>query len=529
MRYICFSDKLTEKSLYFLVQKNHQGPFHLNVEKEKVFERILSGDYPRREIKDSIYKLAMDSGVKNDFVFKNIELIENKNTFFLVAGHQLNLMLGPAFYLTKIISLIQFTRYFQTHYPHYTFIPLFWLATEDHDLKEISENYLFGKKIIVNIDIEYFNASAGDLPPGGFLKSLKENLNDFRWNEEQQKWINFFLHIYEHSRNLTQATAKILYELFGDDGLLVLDARHSTLKNHALPILELEINDQLILNALNDVKLSSPLSEWPVNPRDINLFYFLEGKRKRISLKENERNKPDVFYPENKDDFLKEIRTFPEKISPNVLMRPLYQQKILPSVAYVAGPSESDYWTQMLPVFNQLDIPFPVLILRPQYIFVHQRFHKFFDSHNIGYLQLVDYEKDKLIRLLIKHQLPEHYILDLKNHLHADINNLMDFAQKTDSSLYQYLVSEKTKMMDQVLQIREKLIRSVKKKNEETLNKFNKIYDKIFPYGMPNERMISSFEILSEINLKSLFLSNSEISDIVKNSEKYAFVFTVNE
>jgi bacillithiol biosynthesis cysteine-adding enzyme BshC len=406
---------------------------------------------------------------------------------------------------------------------------LFWLASEDHDLKEISENYLFGKKIIINIDKEYLNTSAGDLPTSVFLKSLKESLSDFRWNEEQQKWINFFINFYEHSRNLSQATAGILYEIFGNDGLLVLDARHSSLKKFALSTFEKEINDQLIYNTLNEFRQLSPLSEWPVNPREVNLFYYYEGKRKRISFNAKEKENSDIFFLKNKEIFLEEIRTFPENISPNVLMRPLYQQKILPCVAYISGPSEADYWTQMLPVFNQLDIPFPVLILRPQYIFVHQLSHKFLSSHDIGYSQLVDDEKEKLMRLLIQHQLPEHLIVELKNHLHADINNLMDYAQKMDFSLYQYLESERTKMMNQVLQIQEKFIRSVKKKNEETLNKFSKIYNKLLPSGMPNERLISSFEILSDINLNSLWLANAELSDILKHSNKYSYVFIINQ
>lgn len=527
MRYICFSDKLTEKSLYFLVQKNHRGPFHLKVEKEKVFDRVLTGNYPRREIKDSVYKLAKDSGVNNDLVFKNINLIENKNTFFLVAGHQLNIMLGPAFYLTKIISLIQFTRHFQTHYPQYTFIPLFWLAAEDHDLKEISENYLFGKKIILNIDKEYLHTSAGDLPPKAFLNSLKENLADFRWNEEQQKWIFFFLNIYEHSGHLTEATARILYELFGHDGLLVLDARYPPLKKFALSIFDREINEQIIYNTLYELRNANPTMEWPVNPREINLFCIHEGKRKRLSFNEKEKHKPEVLFPENKEVFLQEIKNAPEKISPNVLMRPLYQQKIIPCVAYVAGPSEADYWSQMIPVFDKMNIPFPVLILRPQYIFVQQASHQFLSSRHIEYAQMVDDEKDKLIRSLIQHQFPEHYFLQVQNHLDADFGNLMDFAKETDFSLCQYLESEKTKMINQVLQIKEKLIRTVKKKNEETLNKFNKIYDKLFPSGMPNERLISSFEVLSDVNLKSLRLSKDELSDILMHSDKFSYVFLI--
>jgi bacillithiol biosynthesis cysteine-adding enzyme BshC len=528
MHHICFSDKFIDRSPYFHLQKNRPGHFHLNIQNEKVFERVLTGDYPRKEIKNSIDNLAKESGVKKEVVFKNIEIVENRNTFFVAAGHQLNIMLGPAFYLTKIISLIQFTRHIQSQYPEYTFIPLFWLAAEDHDLKEISENYLFGKKFIIEIDKEYDNTPAGDLIPGAFLKSLKESLAGFRWNEDQKKWLNFFIHVYDHSRNLTQATTAILYELFGDNGLLVLDARHSSLKKYALSIFEREINEQLIFNTLNQFKYLNPLPEWPVNPREINLFYIHEGKRKRISFNAKEKDRTDVFIPENKVNFLEEIRTFPEKISPNVLMRPLYQQKILPCVAYVAGPSEADYWTQMLPLFEQLNIPFPILILRPQYIFVNQAFHKFLFSHNISYSQLVDVEKEKLMRLLIQHQLPEHYFIQLKNHLHADMNNLMDFAQKMDFSLYQYLESEKTKMTNQVLQIQEKLVRSVKKKNEDTLNKFSKIYDKLLPSGMPNERLISSFEILSELNLKNLWLTNAELSDIFKHSDRFSFVFLIN-
>lgn len=528
MRFISFSDKHTEKYLYFLAQ-NIQGPFHLMPQKEKIFEHVLTTDYPRKEIKESIYKLAKESGVKNDVVFKSIDLIENKNTFFLVAGHQLNIMLGPAFYLTKIISLLQFTRQFQSQYPEYTFIPLFWLAAEDHDLNEISENYLFGKKIILNIDKEYLNSSTGDLPPIAFLNSLKENLADFRWTEEQQKWINFFFNIYERTSNLTEATARILYELFGHDGLLVLDPRHSSLKKYALSLFDLEIKDQIIYNTLYELRNASPLMQWPVNPREINLFYFHEGKRKRVSFNEKEKHKHEVLFRENKEIFREEIKNSSEKISPNVLMRTLYQQKIIPCVAYVAGPSEADYWSQLIPVFHRMNIPFPVLILRPQYIFVQQASHQFLSSHhNIEYAQMVNEEKDKLIHSLIQHQFPEHYFLHLQNHLDADFGNLIDFAKKTDFSLCQYLESEKTKMINQVLQIKEKLFRSVKKKNDETLNKFKNIYDKLFPSGMPNERLISSFEILSGVNLKSMELSNDELSDILMHSDRFSYVFLIN-
>ena len=277
---------------------------------------------------------------------KNIELLKLENTFTITTGHQLCLFAGPLYFFYKIVSTLNLCDQLTQKYSKNNFVPVFWMASEDHDFHEINHIDLFGKKI------EWRSNQSG--PVGEF------NLNDFHivleelkiivgTNKHAEEIIQIFEKAYLGSNNLADATRYIINEFFGKYGLVIIDGNNKDLKNKLIPFIKKDNIKNGFFNCIND-DTNNLMKNYHAQAfvRKNNFFKLSSGERKLIVDKNSE----------------KEIEQFPERFSPNVLLRPLYQELLLPNVAIVGGGSEVAYWLQLKSAFNQENIPFPILVIR---------------------------------------------------------------------------------------------------------------------------------------------------------------------
>lgn len=352
----------------YLAQKDSVKPFYQYAPSLDSFAAIIE---QRKKIPS--YRKVLTSSLQNQYgelstihslVKDNIKLLNNENTFTVTTGHQLCLFTGPLYMIYKIISTINLALALKEKYPAYHFVPVYWMASEDHDFEEINHIHLFNKKIVWNLKA---SGSSGELPTETIADVLK-NLKDIIGDTDQAKHIeHLFEKCYLFNANLADATRALMNELFGKYGLVTVDGNDAQLKNIFIP----QMQDELLNQPGNkNITATSKLLESQryksqVNPRNINLFFLEEGVRERIVQSptgEYEVVNTDLKF--SKEFLIDLLHKQPERFSPNVIMRPVYQETVLPNLAYVGGPGEISYWLQCKSLFDHFTIHYPALIMR---------------------------------------------------------------------------------------------------------------------------------------------------------------------
>jgi bacillithiol biosynthesis cysteine-adding enzyme BshC len=279
-----------------------------------------------------------------------IELLADKNTFTVTTGHQLNIFTGPLFFIYKIITVINTCKWLKVKYPQYNFIPVYWMASEDHDYEEIKSFRLYGQTYTWETKQ---SGAVGRFDPSSIGPLLDKIPGD----------ITTFRNAYLKQKSLAQAVRSYVNEFFSADGLLVLDGDDAVLK----ALFKNVIHDDLFGNkpkALVDEatqRLNGLGYHTQVNARDINLFYLDGTTRARIEKSGDTFQIVDTDIRFSGKEMEKMVADHPERFSPNVILRPLYQEVILPNVGYVGGPAEVIYWLQLKSLFDHYKVPFPIV------------------------------------------------------------------------------------------------------------------------------------------------------------------------
>ncbi|MEY3646967.1 MAG: hypothetical protein RL127_1675 [Bacteroidota bacterium] len=277
----------------------------------------------------------------------DIACLGNENTFTVTTGHQLNLLTGPLYVIYKLVSTINLARKLQQAYPEFKFVPVYWMATEDHDWDEINHLHLFGKT--------YTCTSAQTGAVGRFhTEDLAEMLGQL------PSGIPLFKDAYQSSQTLTEAVRKYIHALFGETGLVCIDADDARLKGLMNKVMEADVLQRAHQKSVADTdeKLVSLGYKPQIHAREINFFYMKGDLRERIEYSNGNYHVLNTDIRFSEETMTAEIANHPEHFSPNVVLRPLYQEIILPNLAYLGGPAEVGYWFQLKSVFDLHQVPF---------------------------------------------------------------------------------------------------------------------------------------------------------------------------
>ena len=307
----------------------------------------------------------------------NVKSLADKSTFTVCTGHQLCLFTGPLYFIYKILSTINLAEELQRKYPDNKFVPVYWMASEDHDFEEINHIRIFGKTISWSKEEATGNeaTSAGKIETKSLQRVFAELTRQIGAETKAKAFIGRLSAIYLGSDNLAQATRSLANDLFGSYGLVIMDADDSRFKKEFAPILFDDVFNNTNVNLVNESiqKLMDIGIKPIVNPRPINVFYLTEKFRQRI-----EKNNDGNFSIVNTDlvftaeQLKSELEQHPERFSPNVVLRSLYQEKTLPNIAYVGGAGELSYWMEYKKMFERHNVFFPILMLRNSILFVDE-------------------------------------------------------------------------------------------------------------------------------------------------------------
>lgn len=424
---------------------------------------------------------------KFPLVKSNVDSIAHANTFTVTTGHQLCIAGGPSYFIYKIISTIKLASELKTNYPQYNFVPVYWMASEDHDIDEINHVHVYGQKLIWETKEQ---GASGRLKTDSTSKFLEELIDLFK-NESYGNEVALLLNeAYANHSTLAEATRSFVLSLFGNQGLVVVDADSAPLKKLFSTIIRDELDEQASSSIVG--KTSARLEKHykiQVNPRDINLFYLDDQLRTRIVRDDHQNFKvlqTDLKF--NRDFFLDLVDKQVERFSPNVILRPLYQEKILPNLAYIGGPGELAYWLQLKDLFDHYSVSYPVLVPRNNAVILPSKSLDKFTK--LGFFEKDVFRNfDDLVREWLAGQeeiAPE--IEEAKKKLKDIYAGLEEIFLAADPTLAPSVQAEMQKGINGLDNLEKKGNVALKRKHEVALTQIQSLLDKVNPHQIPQER-----------------------------------------
>jgi len=469
----------------------------LNNFKAQIAEKQSSFSQNSREVLLKSLKNQYESLNKSDLTTQNIELLANENTFTITTGHQLNLFTGPLYFLYKIISTINLTKELKAEYPEYDFVPIYWMATEDHDFDEINYFNFKGKKVQWSRES---SGAVGHLNTEGLDKVLKVFTADLGFGENANYIKQLFKSAYLEHDNLADATRFLANELFGSLGLVIIDADDNDLKSQFIPYAEQELVGNTSFDRVTETnnKISHLGYKVQVNPREINLFYLKENLRERIIFENDTYKVVDNDISWSKSEMLEHLKEAPERFSPNVIMRPLYQEVILPNLCYIGGGGELAYWLQLKSNFEAVNVPFPMLLLRNSVLIKTEK-----QSAKLSKLDLTINELFAKQNALVNAQVKKLSKIDIdftpqKEHLQNQFKALYKLAEETDKSFLGAVAAQEKKQLKGLTNLEKRLLRAQKRKLSEQISRITEIQNQLFPSQSLQERNTNFSEFYLE-------------------------------
>ncbi len=433
-------------------------------------------------------------------VSSNIESLLHENTFTITAAHQPCLFLGPLYNIYKIASIISLSNKLVAESPGHHFVPVFWLGSEDHDVEELSHTYINGKRI----DWAHGNSGASGKWNTASMKTAVDELKVLSVATEITSLIEEGIKRYNTFGKFTQY---FVNEIFKEHGLVVLDGDNKALKQSFSSFIKEEVLNQRAVEVLKPtIDFLEANYKAQAKPRDINFFYLGENYRERIVYNNTsqrfEINNTTLSF--SKTEMEQEIENHPERFSPNVIYRPLYQEFTLPNLAFTGGAGELSYWLELKLLFEHYKVNYPLLCLRSSAFVITEAIQKKLDKLN---LTVEDFRGD--VELLINRFVKQSMNADLnlaaeKQKLEELFASVSAKAEAADVTLKQSAATEKQKALTALENLEAKMLKAEKRKQETSVNQIRAVHATLYPEGTLQERRENFIPFYS-----SQFISNS--------------------
>lgn len=429
-----------------------------------------------------------------DAVRENIDALEGAETFTVCTAHQPALLTGALYFPYKILHAVRLAQHLQEQHPESRFVPVYYLGSEDNDLEELGTFRYGGKRY--TWDGSGQNGAVGRMktdslqplledffkvlgPPGPHLDRLKGLITD----------------AYTPGRTIAEGTRILVNALFGEFGLVVIDADEPQFKRAVM---------QPFLDDLREHKPYDIVTEQTrkleehyhsqAYPRPVNLFYLQDGVRERIEKQGEQWVTVDGKKTWNEGALMTELDSHPERFSPNVILRGLMQETILPNVAFIGGGSELAYWLQLRSLFDYYGVPYPAVVLRQSVQWIEGSTEALRKKLGIS-LQDAFKKSEDLLRQLITNEEGEPWKLSAETErLQQLLQAVEGKASAMDATLAAAARSAATAMGKKLAALEKKMYRAEKRKHTELTDRIDRLHAELLPYGGLQERTMTFLE-----------------------------------
>ncbi|MEE9371772.1 MAG: bacillithiol biosynthesis cysteine-adding enzyme BshC [Saprospiraceae bacterium] len=456
---------------------------HIESFQEAIAQR-KNHDVDRRLLADVLLQQYSKNNPSKNIISK-IKSLENSNTFTITTAHQPVLLLGPLYMVYKILSTISLCNSLKKHYPEYNFVPIFVSGGEDHDLDEVATMHIFNKDITWHSNQ---TGSVGRMKLDGIEKVIDQVSGLFGQTPFATELSNIIKQSFSAANSYGEFNTNLYKSLFSDLGLIVLNMDDEKLKERFLPYAIKEIEDKISHKEVTSTqeKLAEKGIKAQAHVRDINLFYLTKGSRERIIEIDKNYAIGDQKY--SKEELINLLKQNPGAVSPNVVMRPIYQEIILPNLAYVGGGGEIAYWLERKSQFEKFNVSYPILVRRNSALIVASGVQK--QMNKLG-LEVSAYFKSQhdLTKYYLSQNTESDYSLSQESgELQSFFNDLARKVKIVDPSLEKYTLAEGAKQLKVLKNISGRMTKAAKVKNEIHLKKLENIKLRLFPLGTMQER-----------------------------------------
>ena len=448
----------------------------------------------------------------------NIDLLGNENTVAIVTGQQVGICSGPLYTIYKTLTAIKLAEQLSAQYPDYNFVPVFWVENEDHDFEEINKlnvlnpggdlqtiEYLFGGK-----PLERNPGPVGSMVLDGFIDGFFDRLqSQLQESEFKAALFNELRGFYRPGTALGPAFVGLMNQMFEDSGLVFLNPSYAELKNILKPIFQKEIAGMSKTSQIV-IETSAGLEEHyhaQIKAKSINLFMLHKGGRYLIEPRENDYSLKGTRQFFSKEELSTLVENSPEVISPNVVLRPICQDAILPTIAYVGGPSEVAYFAQLKPVYESFGVQMPVIYPRASVTILEEKVKNILEKFQVGFTEIWSDLDPLLVR--IAEQVSEVKVDALFEQLHTLFHEAVAESrfgiQQIDPTLSGAIDSTLSRIDAQLNVLKEKTQSAQQRRQEVTIKQIQKVAANIFPK--------SNFQ---EIEFNVVYYMNKYGPDFVK-------------
>jgi bacillithiol biosynthesis cysteine-adding enzyme BshC len=453
----------------------------------------------------------------------NIDLLYNDNTLAVVTGQQVGLFTGPLYTIFKTLTTIKLVQQLNARFPDYQFVPVFWLEGEDHDYEEVSSIRLINKsndliKLDYRLSDDDQNRNLGAVGVLEFEDSIEQFLQSVEQAIPDTEFKPKVFHLFRTAYQMTfnRAFVHLMNDLLEDSGLIYIDPNDPEIKKLLVPVFrrELETTPRLCQMVIDQSAELEKQYHAQVKPKPINLFLFQNKGRYLIEPRaEGGYSLKGTRKHLTKEELDTIVESSPGMLSPNVVLRPICQDWLLPTAAYVAGPSEIAYFAQLRPLYHEFNVPMPVIYPRASATIIEGRVNKVMERFS---LQITDFFQDvELIKRRVAEESLNVNLEELFGGTTATIDEsllrMRGALESVDPTLLGALENASTKVKYQIDGLREKTIVAQKRKSEVVLRQVDKAALHVFPESVFQERSLNVLHFLNRYGLEFLRWLQSEL------------------
>ncbi len=490
-------------SRYEQVASYYSGDYRSMDERIEAVRRARS--HPRNEVADTLLDQNARWGL-DESTRANIERLRHTDTAAVVTGQQVTLFTGPLYTVYKIITTLQLARQLSAE-AGAPVVPVFWLQGEDHDFEEMASVSLLQDQETVTLRYPE-ETGAGVSPVGrmrfssaieGLIAQLDEWLPA---TDYKAALLERVAEAYHPGATFLDAFVRLIKVFFPDSGLIFLDPSDVRLKQLSVPLFRKAVLERdSLYERLEAVSRRLETSyHAQVHVRPLNLFLFEGGGRYALIDEPNGPAAPGAGLQFSEADLLERIESRPETFSPNVLLRPLMQDSLLPTAAYVGGPGEIAYFAQLGAAYEWADLRMPLLYPRAGVTLVESRIRSLMERYHLGFDRL-DRDPERHFRRLVLSQMAVDIEAEFESaagNLEGVLSGLQSVIEKIDPTLVRSAESTRAALEKELFRLRDRVVKAEKRRHEEIRGQIDRIHAHLLPQGIPQERLISPLYYLNK-------------------------------
>lgn len=424
-----------------------------------------------------------------DAVRQSVEELAKSDTLTVTTGHQLNALGGPAYFVYKIAHTVALARSLERNRPGLRVVPVFWMASEDHDFAEIATVANFKESFSLE---QTHKGAVGRMPASGLSELAKAFIDSTGGNADSTGSMLVQL---GKQATLADATRVLVDQLFGRYGVVVLDADDSRLKGLFTEIMREELLNETAYAAIakTNAELIDAGYGLQLTPRPINLFYLSSGSREGI-IREGDRFKAGSELDADEAALIELLNNHPERFSPSAALRPVYQEFLLPNLAYIGGPGEMSYWLQLKGAFDRFGVPYPILVPRNSVTVIGKKESGWMRELGLDERDLLTPVHELTRRLVMGEDQTDPQLQGLRERFEEVFRELTEYVSSIDASLQGKAAAAATRWAKELGGLENAVFKAQKQKEEIRVKRLERVHAMAFPDG-PQERVVSFFAL----------------------------------